>query len=300
MSQFSRPTSAAALLVATALLPLFAAFQDSNSINHQVTVSDHAPILQISSREGYVSESAVIGTTVRVSPNPQAESLQILVSDEDLRPGMPPATYQYILTGPGATIFAVDQRGYLYLNVPSIDADPPSPTSYRLNVQAREVDTSPIRSSEPVTIVIHVLNTNDNSPQFEQPIYTVNVTSFGDERPVVKVVLATDADSGSYGEITYNILQVTNGGIEKFRYDDATNTLYAIGDLTPGERYQVVIEATDGGGRKSQAIVVVLATHTMFSLASIAPLPGMETFIPNPAAYTTLATPTSAGQLVDY
>lgn len=29
-------------------------------------------------------ETAVIGTTVRVSPNPQAESLQILVSDEDL------------------------------------------------------------------------------------------------------------------------------------------------------------------------------------------------------------------------
>ncbi|EPB77100.1 hypothetical protein ANCCEY_03801 [Ancylostoma ceylanicum] len=237
MSQFSRHTSAAALLVAIALLPLFAAFQDTNSINHQVSVSEHAPILQISSREGYVPETAVIGTTVRVSPNPQAESLQILVSDDDLRPGMPPATYQYILTGPGATIFAVDQRGYLYLNVPSIDADPPNPSSYRLNVQAREVDTTPIRSSEPVTIIIHVLDSNDNSPQFEQPIYTVNVTSFGEDRPVVKVV-ATDADSGNFGEVSYRIAQVTNGADDKFRYDDATNTLYATGDLTPGERYQ--------------------------------------------------------------
>ncbi|EYC18505.1 hypothetical protein Y032_0027g1553 [Ancylostoma ceylanicum] len=296
MSQFSRHTSAAALLVAIALLPLFAAFQDTNSINHQVSVSEHAPILQISSREGYVPETAVIGTTVRVSPNPQAESLQILVSDDDLRPGMPPATYQYILTGPGATIFAVDQRGYLYLNVPSIDADPPNPSSYRLNVQAREVDTTPIRSSEPVTIIIHVLDSNDNSPQFEQPIYTVNVTSFGEDRPVVKVV-ATDADSGNFGEVSYRIAQVTNGADDKFRYDDATNTLYATGDLTPGERYQVIIEATDGGGRTSQAIVVVLATHTMFSLASIAPLPGMETFVPNPAAYvTTPGTMTSAEQ----
>ncbi|VDK60006.1 unnamed protein product [Cylicostephanus goldi] len=121
---------------------------------------------------------------------------------------MPPATYQYILTGPGATIFAVDQRGYLYLNVPTIDADPPNPSSYRLNVQAREVDTTPIRSSEPVTIIIHVLDANDNPPQFELPIYTVNVTSFGDERPVVKVV-ASDPDSGSYGEIHYRIIQVT-------------------------------------------------------------------------------------------
>ncbi|CAJ0601422.1 unnamed protein product [Cylicocyclus nassatus] len=290
MSQFSRFTSATALLVA---LALSVAFQDTNSIAPQVSVSEHAPILQISSREGYVSETAVIGTTVRVSPNPQADSLQILVNDDDLQPGMPPATYQYILTGPGATIFAVDQRGYLYLNVPTIDADPPNPSSYRLNVQAREVDTTPIRSSEPVTIIIHVLDANDNPPQFELPIYTVNVTSFGDERPVVKVV-ANDPDSGSYGEIQYRIIQITNGGEGKFRYDEATNMLNAVGDLTPGERYQIVIEAEDGGGRKSQAIVVVLATHTMFSLASIAPLPGMETFIPHPAAYMTTTIPSSA------
>ncbi|VDP05893.1 unnamed protein product [Heligmosomoides polygyrus] len=113
-------------------------FQDfgQNSAVHQISRSEHAPILQISSREGYVPETAVVGTTVRVSPNPQAESLQILVSDEDLRPGMPPATYQYILTGAGATIFAVDQRGFLYLNAPSIDADPPNPSSYQLNVRS--------------------------------------------------------------------------------------------------------------------------------------------------------------------
>ncbi|PIO58635.1 cadherin domain protein, partial [Teladorsagia circumcincta] len=153
-------------------------------------------------------------------------------------------------------------------------------------IQAREVDTVPIRSSEPVTITIHVIDINDNPPQFEQPIYTVNVSTFGDERPVVKV-LATDPDSGVFGQITYRILQVTNGAEGRFRYDDPTNTLYVNGDLTPGERYQVVIEATDGGGKSSQAIVVVLATHSVFSLASLAPLPGMETFVPNPAAFVT-------------
>ncbi|VDO42409.1 unnamed protein product [Haemonchus placei] len=211
-----------------------------------------------------------------------------------MRPGMPPATYQYILTGPGATIFAVDQRGFLYLNALTIDADPPNPSSYQLNVQAREVDTIPIRSSKPVTININVIDVNDNAPQFEQPIYTVNVSTFGDERPVVKV-LATDTDSGTYGLISYRIVQVTNGAEGQFSYDESTNTLYVDGDLTPGERYQVVIEATDGGGKSSQAIVVVLATHSVFGLASLAPLPGMETFVPNPSALgATQATITSA------
>lgn len=47
---------------------------------------------------------------------------------------MPPATYEYILTGLGASIFAVDQQGYVYLNVPDVDADPPNPSTYQLNV----------------------------------------------------------------------------------------------------------------------------------------------------------------------
>lgn len=45
-----------------------------------------------------------------------------------------PQTYQLILSGLGATIFAVDQRGFVYLNVPNIDADPPNPSTYQLNV----------------------------------------------------------------------------------------------------------------------------------------------------------------------
>lgn len=50
------------------------------------------------------------------------------------KPGMSPAVYEYILTGLGSSIFAVDQRGYVYLNAPYISADPPNPSTYQLNV----------------------------------------------------------------------------------------------------------------------------------------------------------------------
>lgn len=47
---------------------------------------------------------------------------------------MPPAIYQYVLHGFGAEKFAVDQRGYLYLNTPGgLDADSNSST-YQLHV----------------------------------------------------------------------------------------------------------------------------------------------------------------------
>lgn len=107
--------------------------------------------------EGFLPESAEIGTTVRISPSLHADSLQILVADKDLRPGMPPAIYQYVLTGYGAEKFAVDQRGYLYLNAGPLDADNNSST-FQLHVQAKEVDTEPVRSSEPITIRIHVID----------------------------------------------------------------------------------------------------------------------------------------------
>ncbi len=72
-------------------------------------------------------------------------------------------------------------------------------------------------------------------------------------------VFATDIDAGKFGLIRYRISQVTNGAQDSFRYDVNTNELKAIGPLNPGERYQVVIEAADGGGLSSQAIVLVYA-----------------------------------------
>lgn len=159
---------------------------------------------------------------------------------------MPPATYQYILTGLGASVFAVNQGGYVYLNIPNLDTDSPNPSSYQLTVkldfyfitiktlllcyssfvycfqlfvcsytvhdilisfsifvlissffllvnlicvtiltlsfdtviytvflqiQAREVGTNPIRSSEPLTLTINVLDVNDNSPTFQSQSY---------------------------------------------------------------------------------------------------------------------------------
>ncbi|VDM09751.1 unnamed protein product [Wuchereria bancrofti] len=90
--------------------------------------------LQASSHEGYITESAQMGTAVRVSPSAFSNSLQIDIYDDDLKPGMSPVSYEYILTGLGSSIFAVDQRGYVYLNVPHIDADPPNPSTYQLHV----------------------------------------------------------------------------------------------------------------------------------------------------------------------
>uniref|UniRef100_A0A7E4ZZ37 Cadherin-23 n=1 Tax=Panagrellus redivivus TaxID=6233 RepID=A0A7E4ZZ37_PANRE len=228
-----------------------------------ITHSEYPPVLKVKSTEGYLPELSEVGTTVRISPSLHADSLQILVDDADLKPGMPPAIYQYILTGYGAEKFAVDQRGYLYLNDPDIDADTNSST-YQLHVQAREVDTEPLRSSEPISITIHIIDVNDNPPTFASPVYTANVSaSDPNERTVIEVE-ATDLDAGKFGKITYRIGQVVDAPYQAFRYDENTNELKAVGPLTPGEQYQVVLEAMDGGGLMGRTVILVSANDDDF------------------------------------
>uniref|UniRef100_A0A915B662 Cadherin domain-containing protein n=1 Tax=Parascaris univalens TaxID=6257 RepID=A0A915B662_PARUN len=220
----------------------------------------HAPVLKVPSSEGFLSESAEMGTTVRVSPSPHSESLQIIVQDEDLKSGMAAVTYEYILTGLGATIFAVDQQGYVYLNAPSVDADPPNPSSYELIIEAREVNTTPIRSSEPIKVTIHIIDINDNVPTFSSPIYMANVSANGRSRPVIEI-FAVDNDAGKFAHIDYKIVSVTNGAFGNFYYDADLKQLMAIGQLVPSEKYEVILEARDGGGLWSQAKVIVFATQ---------------------------------------
>jgi hypothetical protein len=50
------------------------------------------------------------------------------------QPGSPEARYQLVLTGSGSELFGIDGRGYVYLNVDDLDADPPRPLTYELVV----------------------------------------------------------------------------------------------------------------------------------------------------------------------
>ncbi|KAK6110797.1 Cadherin domain family protein [Brugia pahangi] len=235
------------------------------TIQNNIKISSlHSPTLKASSHEGYIPESAQMGTAVRVSPSAFSDSLQIDIYDDDLKPGMSPVSYEYILTGLGSSIFAVDQRGYVYLNVPYIDADPPNPSTYQLHIEAREVNTTPIRSSEPISVIIHVMDINDNPPRFSSSIYTANVSANGTiDRPVIKIH-ATDNDTGKNAQISYHLVSISDGAYNNFWYDSKAHQLNAVGNLKAGERYEVILRATDGGGLSNQALIIVYAVPDNF------------------------------------
>ena len=59
-------------------------------------------------------------------------------------------------------------------------------------------------------VKIHVKDVNDNRPRFYPSQYNINLAPNSRAGSEVLVVKATDSDAGSYGEITYEIIQ--NGG----------------------------------------------------------------------------------------
>lgn len=63
------------------------------------------------------------------------------------------------------------------------------------------------------TLVVDVIDENDNPPHFTRDIYTVSVPENTTTNTAVVIVAATDADSGSNAAITYNISSGNPAGV---------------------------------------------------------------------------------------
>lgn len=72
------------LLVKLLLLCPWSSAQNNEEQPSESVDSLFAPILQVTSLDGYVMENSPRGTLVRVSPDEASDALQILLTDQDL------------------------------------------------------------------------------------------------------------------------------------------------------------------------------------------------------------------------
>ncbi|KRY21465.1 Hepatocyte growth factor-regulated tyrosine kinase substrate [Trichinella patagoniensis] len=253
------------------------------------TESRFEPEVQVTNTQAYIDENASIGTLIRTERRQNGPPLQISVTDKDLKPGMPPAIYQYILSGSGANHFAIDQRGYVFLNALALKVDKNGDNVHELIIRAREVDTTPVRTSEPVKVRIEIIALDSHSPPvFGSKVYYATAYSGLPQQSLIRVK-ATVKDSKTLAILKYRILSVSKGAEDLFHYNEDTNTLIALGFLNPNAQYRVVLEVMDKFSRTATTTIMVRVVDA----ATIGHLYQYSTQSVQPIAWTTTTTTTA-------
>ncbi|XP_054345275.1 protocadherin beta-12 [Pongo pygmaeus] len=108
---------------------------------------------------------------------------------------------------------------------------------------------SPPRSGTALVRVV-VVDSNDNSPEFEQAFYEVKILENSILGSLVVTVSAWDLDSGTNSELSYAFSHASEDIRRTFEINQKSGdiTLTAPLDFEAIESYSIIIQATDGGG----------------------------------------------------
>uniref|UniRef100_A0A8C2VS46 Protocadherin related 15 n=1 Tax=Chinchilla lanigera TaxID=34839 RepID=A0A8C2VS46_CHILA len=199
--------------------------------------NNQSPYFTMSSYQGYILESAPVGATISDSVN-LTTPLGIVALDKDIEDTKDPELHLFL--NDYTSVFTVTQTGitrYLTLLQP---VDREEQQFYTFSITAFDG----IQESEPVVVNIRVMDANDNTPTFPEISYDVYV--YTDMRPGDSVIqlTAVDADEGSNGEITYEILVGAQGD---FIINKTTGLItVAPGvELIVGRTYALTVQAAD-------------------------------------------------------
>ncbi|KAM4839832.1 LOW QUALITY PROTEIN: protocadherin-15-like [Urocitellus parryii] len=207
-------------------------------------VNNQSPYFTMPSYQGYILESAPVGATI--SDNIDLTTpLRIVALDkdiEDVPPGGVPTKDPelHLFLNDYTSVFTVTQTGvtrYLTLLQP---VDREEQQTYTFSITAFDG----VQESEPVIVNIRVMDANDNTPTFPEISYDVYVYTDMRAGDSVIQLTAVDADEGSNGEITYEILVGAQGDF----IINKTTGLITIApgvELIVGRTYALTVQASD-------------------------------------------------------
>uniref|UniRef100_A0A4W5NZ03 Cadherin related family member 1 n=1 Tax=Hucho hucho TaxID=62062 RepID=A0A4W5NZ03_9TELE len=187
------------------------------------------------------------------------KGLKITVNDSDQGAN---AKFKLRLVGPGRVLRVVPQTVLNEAQVTiivedsaAIDYEKGKSLTYKL--LAVEIDT-PERFSATADIVIHLLDTNDNTPRFTSEYYIARIPENSPGGSNVVSVTANDPDSGLWGEVKYSIYGSRS---DLFLIHPSSGIIYtqawATLDAEVKSKYNFYVKAEDTEGKYSLAEVFV-------------------------------------------
>uniref|UniRef100_A0A8C7FUQ2 FAT atypical cadherin 2 n=1 Tax=Oncorhynchus kisutch TaxID=8019 RepID=A0A8C7FUQ2_ONCKI len=158
----------------------------------------------------------------------------------------------YITDGDPLGQFSIVQEGEEWGLVLKESLDRESKDKYSLKIIVTDG-----RFEAPATVEVHVLDINDNSPLCVQLLYTEVVMENSPSRMFIMKVSASDPDMGTNGLVSYTL---HGPNADKFHLDQKTGELFTLAQLDREKmmEYDLVVKATDGGGRSCQADILLM------------------------------------------
>ncbi|XP_077589649.1 protocadherin-12 isoform X2 [Stigmatopora nigra] len=120
--------------------------------------------------------------------------------------------------------------------------------SFELTLLAWDKGNPPKSGS--TLIQVHILDSNDNSPTFEDNAPTVEIPEDTERGTTIIQVRATDADQGSNGEVEYSLSKHAHPDIQKLFFVDPHSGAVSIRaplDYEAQTSHEVIIQARDRG-----------------------------------------------------
>ncbi|NWV59340.1 PCDGH protein, partial [Malurus elegans] len=130
-------------------------------------------------------------------------------------------------------------------------------SSFELVLMA--VDGGDPARSGTVQVRINVTDANDNPPVFSKRIYEARVAENLPVGSLVLQVLATDADAGSNGKVSYSFDNIPDNVAMLFSIDSESGEIRKAGplDFEENSKYTFDLEARDGGGFTDKCEVLI-------------------------------------------
>ncbi|OPJ88333.1 hypothetical protein AV530_008304 [Patagioenas fasciata monilis] len=154
--------------------------------------------------------------------------------------------------------FGIRSNGDKYVELvleKPLDREEESEMGFRLI--AIDGGSPPVSGTTQIHVI--VLDVNDNAPVFTQDRYVGKVLENAPEGSVVLRVVATDLDVGPNGNVSYRFSQAVSQSDSAFVIDHVSGEIKLSKplDFEAAERYELSVQATDGGGLSAICKVLV-------------------------------------------
>ncbi|GIY13277.1 cadherin-87A [Caerostris extrusa] len=230
-------------------------------------INDNSPVFSQNSYTTSISESAEFPQSI----------LTVIASDKDSQEGF--GTIKYSISGDGSDVFDIDETSGTITIRENATLDRERQTAYNLQITATDNPkglANQRRTS--IIVVIKILDENDNAPKFNQEIYTAVIPENVPTDFSIVTVKATDADSGTNGEVQYLLQEgADNTPVNFFAVDSQTGVVSVVRALSGKGRsdpYTVIIQAMDKGNPPLSSIC-----HLLVVIGDISTNDGVPQFI---------------------